>query len=64
MKLLPQIQHLQLNLHEFSYGKDISGNAMSKVLQIFQEEARITNAPAKQSLDIVVYAMLVVTVSK
>ena len=64
MKLLPQTQHLQLNLLEFSHGKYISGNAMSKVLQIIQEESRITNAPAKQSLDIVVYAMLVVTVAK
>ena len=27
--------------------KDISGNGVSKGLQIFQEEARLTNAPAK-----------------
>ena len=38
----------------FLYGKEVSGNAVSKVLQIFQEEAIITNAPSKQKLDFVV----------
>ena len=61
--MLPQTWHLQLNLHDFSCGKDISNNAVSKVLQIFQEEARITNATAKQALDLVAYVMFVLTVS-
>ena len=46
LETLTTKMNLQLNLH-MSYGKDISGNAVSKVLQIFQEEARITNEPAK-----------------
>ena len=46
------------------YGKVMSCNAVSKVLQIFQVEARITNAPVKQALDLVVYVMFVVTVSR
>ena len=37
---------------------------MSKVWKLFQEEARITNAPAKQASDEVVYVMFVVTVSR
>ena len=48
----------------FVYGKDISGNAVSKLLQILLEEARITNAPAKQALDLFVNVMFVVTVSR
>ena len=35
---------------------------MSKVLILFQEDARTTNSPAKQALDLVVYGMFVVTV--
>ena len=64
MKLLPQTGHLQINLFDFSCGKYISGNVVSKVLQIFQEEARLTNVIAKQKLDSVVYVMFVVTVSR
>ena len=61
---LPAPLHLQLNIQDFPYEKDNSGNAVSKVLQIFQEETRITNVPAKQALDLVVYVMFVVTISR
>ena len=37
---------------------------MSKVFQIFQEQARITNALPKQALDLVVDVMFLVTVSR
>ena len=40
-------------MRDFSYGQDVLGNAVSKVLQIFQEEARITNAPAQQTLNVI-----------
>ena len=42
LKLFPQTWHFQLDLYDYSYGKDISGNAMSKVWKIFQEEMKIT----------------------
>ena len=64
LEILTTNMTLKLNLHDFSYGKDISGNAVSKLLQIFQEEARITNAPVNQAFDLVVYVMFVVTVSR
>ena len=66
MKLLPQTGHLQINLHDFSYGKkkNILGNAVSKVLQIFWEEARFTNVSAKQKPNLVVYVLFVVKVSR
>ena len=40
-------------MRDFSYGQDILGNAVSKVMKIFQEEARITNTPAKQALNVI-----------
>ena len=44
--------------------KNILGNAVSKVLQIFWEEARFTNVSAKQKPNLVVYVLFVVKVSR
>ena len=54
MKLISQTSHLQLNLFDSFYGKDISGNAVLNVSQIFQEGVRLKNAPAKQAFGLVV----------
>ena len=58
----PQTWYLQLHLRDFFYGKDILGNAVSKGMQIFQEDAKIIDAPSKPALDFVVSVMFLVTV--
>ena len=51
-------------MRDFSFRKDISGNLVSNMLKMFQDEAKILNAPAKQALDLVVYVIFVITVTR